>query len=67
MAKNLFLAVSLWIVVIPLRAETKSFRLEEFPLAGTWESAHSRYYVTYWGDTLYLIRSADGKAWTLLS
>jgi pimeloyl-ACP methyl ester carboxylesterase len=46
-------------------ANSDAFRLKGHPLVGAWQAEAGRYYITRWGDTDYLIRSTDGKAWTL--
>ncbi len=65
MPTKTILAVMLLLLTAPTGADTGVFHLKTDPLAGTWRSKKGSCYVTYWDDTPYLIRSTDGKAWTL--
>jgi pimeloyl-ACP methyl ester carboxylesterase len=65
MFKATFLTFSLLVHAPTAAPDRLDFMFEQQPLAGTWESATDRYYVTYWGESPYLIRAADGKAFQL--
>ncbi len=65
MSKTTLIALCLAVFSATAEAETSAFRLESNAMVGAWESAQGRYYLTQWGDETYLIRSRDGKAWTL--